>query len=144
MTQLNRSNLRIVTHFEMSTCCGVILSVAVLQAERRIFRLPALCYLRSLGPLVKTRPFGMTPSNGYELQTEGLSLGYSLGCALTLACTLGVVLPRVFAVWAVLVAFAWVFVGVLVGISFLCGGVFATTVFCATFFRLKSLTIRAT
>ena len=60
MTQPNRSNLRIVTHFEMSTCCGVILSVAVLQAERRIFRLPALCYLRSLGPLVKTRPFGMT------------------------------------------------------------------------------------
>jgi hypothetical protein len=40
---------------------GVILSAAVLQAERRISQPPTPCYLRSLFPLVKTRAFGMTP-----------------------------------------------------------------------------------
>ena len=34
---------------------GVILSVAVLQAERRISRYDTVCQGRSLGPLVKTR-----------------------------------------------------------------------------------------
>jgi len=34
---------------------GVILSVAVFQAERRISRYDTVCYGRSLGPLVKTR-----------------------------------------------------------------------------------------
>jgi hypothetical protein len=34
---------------------GVILSVAVLQAERRISRYDAVRHARSLGPLVKTR-----------------------------------------------------------------------------------------
>ena len=34
---------------------GVILSVAVLQAERRICRYDIVCNGRSLGPLVKTR-----------------------------------------------------------------------------------------
>src|SRR5579859_3988477 len=34
---------------------GVILSAAVLRAERRISRLDAVCYVRSLGPLVRTR-----------------------------------------------------------------------------------------
>jgi len=34
---------------------GVILSIAVLQAERRISRYDAVCPGRSLGPLVKTR-----------------------------------------------------------------------------------------
>jgi len=34
---------------------GVILSVAVLQAERRISRYDAVCDGRSLGPLTKTR-----------------------------------------------------------------------------------------
>jgi hypothetical protein len=33
----------------------VILSVAVLQAERRISVLDAMCHGRSLGPLVKAR-----------------------------------------------------------------------------------------
>ncbi len=32
-----------------------ILSTAVLQAERRIFRCDAVCHGRSLGPLVRTR-----------------------------------------------------------------------------------------
>jgi hypothetical protein len=42
---------------------GVILSEAVLQAERRIWRGSAVlsAHARSLGPLVKTRAFGMTP-----------------------------------------------------------------------------------
>ena len=34
---------------------GVILSAAVLQAERRICRYDTVCNGRSLGPLVKTR-----------------------------------------------------------------------------------------
>jgi hypothetical protein len=34
---------------------GVILSAAVLQAERRISRYDTVCTGRSLGPLVKTR-----------------------------------------------------------------------------------------
>ena len=34
---------------------GVILSVAVLQAERRLSRYDTVCNGRSLGPLVKTR-----------------------------------------------------------------------------------------
>ncbi len=34
---------------------GVILSVAVLQAQRRISRDDAVCHGRSLGPLAKTR-----------------------------------------------------------------------------------------
>jgi hypothetical protein len=48
-----------VAHFEFlmaSTLAdGVILSVAVLQAERRISRHDAVCHGRSLGPLAKTR-----------------------------------------------------------------------------------------
>ena len=43
---------------------GVIPSVAVFQAERGISRVPAAPSTlgRSLGPLVKARAFGMTPS----------------------------------------------------------------------------------
>jgi len=41
---------------------GVVLSVAVLQAERWISRWAEFCARRSLRPLVKTRAFGMTPS----------------------------------------------------------------------------------
>jgi len=48
-----------VAHFEFlmasSLVDAVILSVAVLQAERRISRYDAVCHGRSLGPLVKTR-----------------------------------------------------------------------------------------
>jgi len=40
---------------------GVILSAAVLQAERRISPYDTVCNGRSLGPLVKTGLFGMTP-----------------------------------------------------------------------------------
>ena len=40
---------------------GVILSVAVLQAERRISRGADTLRARSLRPPVKTRAFGMTP-----------------------------------------------------------------------------------
>ena len=40
---------------------GVILSAAVLQAERRISRYDAVYQGRSLGPLVKRGRFGMTP-----------------------------------------------------------------------------------
>jgi len=40
---------------------GVILSVAVLQAERRISRYDTVCDGRSLGPLVKRGLFGITP-----------------------------------------------------------------------------------
>jgi hypothetical protein len=49
----------VVANFEFlmafSLVDGVILSVAVLQAERRISRYDAVCHGRSLGPLVKTR-----------------------------------------------------------------------------------------
>jgi len=49
----------VVVHFEFlmasSLVDGVILSGAVLQAERRISRYSTLCHGRSLGPLVKTR-----------------------------------------------------------------------------------------
>ncbi len=38
-----------------STGSGQALSVAVLQAERRISRYDAVCHGRSLGPLEKTR-----------------------------------------------------------------------------------------
>jgi len=48
-----------VAHFEFlmaySLVDGVILSVAVLQAERRISRYDVVCHGRSLGPLVRTR-----------------------------------------------------------------------------------------
>jgi len=51
--------MRVVGQFEFlmasSVVDGVILSVAVLQAERRISRYDAVCDGRSLGPLVKTR-----------------------------------------------------------------------------------------
>jgi hypothetical protein len=39
----------------ISVADGVILMVAVLQAERRISRCDTVCRGRSLGPLVKTR-----------------------------------------------------------------------------------------
>jgi hypothetical protein len=39
----------------LSLADGVILSAAVLQAERRISRYDAVCHARSPGPLVKTR-----------------------------------------------------------------------------------------
>ena len=52
-----------------SSCCGVILSAAVLQAERRISRWEAVCHGRSLGPLVKARALGMTPLRR-GIQTE--------------------------------------------------------------------------
>jgi hypothetical protein len=39
---------------------GVIPSGAVLQAERGISRIVNVNHARSLGPLVKTRPVGMT------------------------------------------------------------------------------------
>jgi hypothetical protein len=49
----------VVAQFEFlmasSLVDGVILSVAVLQAERRISPTNAVCHGRSLGPLVKTR-----------------------------------------------------------------------------------------
>jgi hypothetical protein len=49
----------VVVHYEFlmvsSLVGGVILSVAVLQAERRISRYDTVCNGRSLGPLVKTR-----------------------------------------------------------------------------------------
>jgi hypothetical protein len=40
---------------------GVILSIAVFQAERRISRYDTVCNRRSLGPLVKRGLLGMTP-----------------------------------------------------------------------------------
>jgi hypothetical protein len=50
---------REVAHFKFlmasSLVDGVILSVAVLQAERRISRYDTVCHGRSLGPLEKTR-----------------------------------------------------------------------------------------
>ena len=49
----------VVAHFEFLTTSslvdGVVLSVAVLQAERRISCYDTECNGRSLGPLVKTR-----------------------------------------------------------------------------------------
>ena len=45
---------------------GVILSVAVFQAERRISRTSVFVHARSLRPLVKTRAFGMTPYTNAE------------------------------------------------------------------------------
>ena len=50
---------KVVAHFEFlmtsSLVDGVILSVAVLQAERRISCYDSVCNGRSLGPLVRTR-----------------------------------------------------------------------------------------
>jgi hypothetical protein len=48
--------------YEWEVEMGDILSVAVFQAKRRIWREPLDTLLaRSLAPLVKTRGFGMTP-----------------------------------------------------------------------------------
>jgi hypothetical protein len=52
--------LCVVAKFEFLTAFflavdGVILSVAVLQAKRRISRYDAMCHGRSLGSLIKTR-----------------------------------------------------------------------------------------
>jgi hypothetical protein len=41
--------------------CGVMLSAAVFQAERSIWRGSSTLHARSLVPLVKARDFGMTP-----------------------------------------------------------------------------------
>ncbi len=49
---------------------AVILSEAVLQAERRISRYYALCSGRSLGPLVKTRALRDDVSLKFEIQAE--------------------------------------------------------------------------
>ena len=49
---------------------GVILSVAVFQAERRIQRAADPCRARSLAPLVKARGFGMTPGSGRHDEQE--------------------------------------------------------------------------
>jgi len=54
-----RSRVRVVAHSEIlmasSLVDGVILSVAVLQAEGRISRYDTVCHGRSLDPLVKAR-----------------------------------------------------------------------------------------
>jgi len=59
MSNSNARGTRVVAHFELlmtsSLVDGVILSVAVLQAERGISRYDTVCNGRSLGPLVKAR-----------------------------------------------------------------------------------------
>src|SRR5579859_5516209 len=49
----------VVAQFSLFRC--VILSEAVVQAERRILRGASVLHARSLAPLVKTRGFGKTP-----------------------------------------------------------------------------------
>jgi len=49
---------------------GVILSEAVVQAERRILRGVSLLHARSLAPLVKTRGFGKTPADESEIKVS--------------------------------------------------------------------------
>jgi len=55
ISDVERQNMWVVAHFEFLMVSllvdGVILSVAVLQAERRISRYYTVCSGRSLGPL---------------------------------------------------------------------------------------------
>jgi hypothetical protein len=52
---------------------GVILSLAVLQAERRISRYDAVCHRRSLGPPAKTRALRNDGSRDSELKLSHCS-----------------------------------------------------------------------
>ncbi len=79
---------------------GVILSAAVLQAERRISRYDTVCHGRSLGPLVKTRALRDDSSWISEFQTDPLPCemnAWHASCRLFVhpdSCSLPLLFPR--------------------------------------------------